>query len=111
MKKCKVIGQVYTTFNSTMSARCDISCDDPAIISYRLASDNLYENNLDLLLLRRIEPVVFCQYCGQYPAHFKCYDCWKTNYCCIECWDCDYADHANACAILQLSRGDLACRG
>ena len=94
-----------------MSARCDISCDDPAIISYRLASDNLHENDLDLLLLRRIEPVVFCQYCGQYPADFKCYNCWKTKYCSVECYDCDSADHASACAVLQLSRGDLACRG
>ena len=69
------------------------------------------ENDLELLLLRRIDPLVFCQYCGQYPADFKCYDCRKTNYCSIECWDVDYADHTAACAILQLSRGDLACRG
>ena len=103
-----------------MSVRCDISCDDPAIISFCLmsnevnenrVSDNVNENDLNLLLLRRIEPLVFCQYCGQYPADFKCYDCWKTNYCCIECWDCDSRDHAAVCAILQLSRGDLACRG
>jgi len=63
-------------------------------------SPTVNENDLNLLPLRRLEP--YCQYCGQCPADFKCYDCWKTIYCGIECMYCDFRDHAAACALLQL---------
>jgi len=111
-----------------MATSWDISCDDPAIIDFCLMSNSVDhddpaiiafsrmwngvdENDMNLLLLQQIEPLVFCEYCGQYPANFKCYDCYKTNYCCIECWDCDSQDHAADCAFLQIPRGDLACQG
>ena len=142
-----------------MAARCDIGCDDPAIIAFGVrtnrvdpddpaiiafsrtwmfgtsnsANENrvnvneedsaeesvedmallasMSEEDIELSLLRRIEPFVFCQYCGQYPADFKCYDCYRMNYCCVECADCDFQNHAEDCARLQMSRSDLFCRG
>jgi len=81
------------------------SMEDMALLA------SMSEEDIELSLLRRIEPFVFCQYCGQYPADFKCYDCYRMNYCSVECADSDYQDHAEDCARLQLSRSDLFCRG
>jgi hypothetical protein len=104
---------MFGTSNSANENRVNVNEEDSAEESVEdmalLAS--MSEEDIELSLLRRIEPFVFCQYCGQYPADFKCYDCYRMNYCCVECAECDYQDHAEDCARLQLSRSDLFCRG
>jgi len=104
---------MFGTFNSATENRVNVNEEDSAEESVEdmalLAS--MSEEDIELSLLRRIEPFVFCQYCGQYPADFKCYDCYRMNYCSVECADSDYQDHAEDCARLQLSRSDLFCQG
>jgi len=100
---------MFGTFNSVDENRMNVSEEDSeGDIDLLL---NMREEDMDLLLLQRIEPFVFCQYCEQYPADLKCYDCNRTNYCCMECADCDSQNHAEECVRLQMSRSDLFCQG